>query len=102
MEKAPFGKLARARLVSLYKYGELAKHIALTEELLSEVHRASSVTPSTETKKILAAIYVGIFNLEVRDPSAADNFFELGGTSINLIRLKQTLLKSTYSTFPML
>ncbi|KAG0703386.1 atromentin synthetase [Suillus ampliporus] len=89
MEKTTLGKLSRARLISLFKQGELAKHIARAEELLSEARGASFVTPSTETEKALAKIYAGIFNLSENELSASDNFFELGGTSIDVIRLKR-------------
>jgi acyl-CoA synthetase (AMP-forming)/AMP-acid ligase II len=86
MEKTTLGKLSRARLVSLFKQGGLAKHIARAEELLSEARGVSFVTPSTETEKALAKIYAGIFNLAESEVSASDNFFELGGTSIDVIR----------------
>ncbi|KAG1880976.1 atromentin synthetase [Suillus subluteus] len=89
MEKTTLGKLSRARLVSLFKQGELAKHIARAEELLSEARGSSFVTPSTEAEKALAKIYAGIFNLNENEMSASDNFFELGGTSIDVIRLKR-------------
>lgn len=89
MEKTTLGKLSRARLVSLFKQGELAKHIARAEELLSEARGSSFVAPSTETEKALARIYAGIFNLSENEMSASDNFFELGGTSIDVIRLKR-------------
>ncbi|KIJ62498.1 hypothetical protein HYDPIDRAFT_94475 [Hydnomerulius pinastri MD-312] len=89
MEKTTLGKLSRARLVNLFKQGELAKHIARAEELISVARGATFVAPSTETEKTLAAIYAGIFNLSVSDMSAGDNFFELGGTSIDVIRLKR-------------
>jgi acyl-CoA synthetase (AMP-forming)/AMP-acid ligase II/thioesterase domain-containing protein len=88
MEKTTLGKLSRARLINLYKQGELAKHIARAEELLSEARGATFVAPSTEIEKTLASIYAGIFNLELANVSASDNFFELGGTSIDVIRLK--------------
>ncbi|KAG1734878.1 atromentin synthetase [Suillus paluster] len=48
MEKTTLGKLSRARLISLFKQGGLAKHIARAEELLSEARGVSFVTPSTE------------------------------------------------------
>lgn len=86
MEKTTLGKLSRARLISLFKQGELAKHIARAEELLSEARGSSFVTPSTEAEKALAKIYAGIFNLSENEMSASDNFFELGGTSIDVIR----------------
>jgi acyl-CoA synthetase (AMP-forming)/AMP-acid ligase II/thioesterase domain-containing protein len=89
MEKTTLGKLSRARLVSLFKQGELANHIARAEELLSEARGSSFVTPSTEAEKALAKIYAGIFNLSENEMSASDNFFELGGTSIDVIRLKR-------------
>ncbi|KAG1828243.1 atromentin synthetase [Suillus variegatus] len=89
MEKTTLGKLSRARLVSLFKQGELAKHIARAEELLSEARGSSFVAPSTEAEKALAKIYAGIFNLSENEMSASDNFFELGGTSIDVIRLKR-------------
>ncbi|KAG2131207.1 atromentin synthetase [Suillus cothurnatus] len=89
MEKTTLGKLSRARLVSLFKQGELANHIARAEELLSEARGSSFVTPSTEAEKALAKIYAGIFNLGENEMSASDNFFELGGTSIDVIRLKR-------------
>lgn len=89
MEKTTLGKLSRARLVSLFKQGELAKHIGRAEELLSEARGSSFVTPSTEAEKALAKIYAGIFNLSENEMSASDNFFELGGTSIDVIRLKR-------------
>lgn len=89
MEKTTLGKLSRARLVSLFKQGELAKHIARAEELLSEARGTSFVAPSTEAEKALAKIYAGIFNLSENEMSASDNFFELGGTSIDVIRLKR-------------
>ncbi|KAG1741641.1 atromentin synthetase [Suillus lakei] len=89
MEKTTLGKLSRARLISLFKQGQLAKHIARSEELLSEARGASFVSPSTETEKALAKIYAGIFNLAESEMSASDNFFELGGTSIDVIRLKR-------------
>jgi hypothetical protein len=89
MEKTTLGKLSRARLVNLFKQGELAKHIDRAEELLSIARGASFVAPSTETEKTLAGIYAGIFNLSVSDMSASENFFELGGTSIDVIRLKR-------------
>ncbi|OJA14888.1 hypothetical protein AZE42_12071 [Rhizopogon vesiculosus] len=89
MEKTTLGKLSRARLISLFKQGGLAKHIAHAEELLSEARGASFVTPSSETEKALAKIYAGIFNLAESELSASDNFFELGGTSIDVIRLKR-------------
>ncbi|KAG2032944.1 atromentin synthetase [Suillus americanus] len=89
MEKTTLGKLSRARLVSLFKQGELAKHIARAEELLSEARGSSFVTPSTDAEKALARIYAGIFNLSENEMSASDNFFELGGTSIDVIRLKR-------------
>ncbi|KAG1739703.1 hypothetical protein EDB19DRAFT_1978099 [Suillus lakei] len=63
MEKTTLGKLSRACLVGLFKQGELTKHIARAEELLSEARGASFVTPSTETEQALAKIYVEIFNL---------------------------------------
>ncbi|KAJ8588940.1 hypothetical protein M405DRAFT_862553 [Rhizopogon salebrosus TDB-379] len=88
MEKTTLGKLSRARLISLFKQGGLAKHIARSEELLSEARGASFVAPSSETEKALAKIYAGIFNLAESEMSASDNFFELGGTSIDVIRLK--------------
>ncbi|OJA20306.1 hypothetical protein AZE42_08331 [Rhizopogon vesiculosus] len=89
MEKSTLGKLSRARLSSLFKQGELAKHIARADELLSEARGASFVIPSTETEKALAKIYAMIFNLEENDISASDNFFDMGSTSIDLIRLKR-------------
>ncbi|OAX36353.1 atromentin synthetase [Rhizopogon vinicolor AM-OR11-026] len=89
MEKTTLGKIARARLISLFKQGELAKHIARAEELLSDARGASFVTPSTETERALAKICARIFNLAESDISAGDNFFELGGTSIDVIRLKR-------------
>ncbi|KAG1761390.1 Alpha/Beta hydrolase protein, partial [Suillus occidentalis] len=89
MEKTTLGKLSRARLISLFKQGELAKHIARAEELLSEARGSSFVAPSTEAEKALAKIYAGIFNLSENEMSASDNFFELGGTSIDVIRLKR-------------
>ncbi|KAG1734880.1 atromentin synthetase [Suillus paluster] len=89
MEKTTLGKLSRARLISLFKQGGLAKHIARAEELLSEARGVSFVTPSTESEKALAKIYAGIFNLPESEVSASDNFFELGGTSIDVIRLKR-------------
>ncbi|KAG1743827.1 atromentin synthetase [Suillus lakei] len=89
MEKTTLGKLSRARLISLFKQGQLAKHIARSEELLSEARGATFVAPSTETEKALAKIYAGIFNLAESEMSASDNFFELGGTSIDVIRLKR-------------
>ncbi|KAG2056007.1 atromentin synthetase [Suillus hirtellus] len=89
MEKTTLGKLSRARLISLFKQDQLAKHIARSEELLSEARGATFVAPSTETEKALAKIYAGIFNLAESEMSASDNFFELGGTSIDVIRLKR-------------
>jgi len=86
MEKTTLGKLSRARLVSLFKQGQLAKHIARADDLLSEARGASFVIPSTETEIALAKIYAGIFNLAESEMSASDNFFELGGTSIDVIR----------------
>ncbi|KAG2136556.1 atromentin synthetase [Suillus bovinus] len=89
MEKTTLGKLSRARLISLFKQGQLAKHIARSEELLSEARGATFIAPSTETEKALAKIYADIFNLAVDEVSASDNFFEIGGTSIDAIRLKR-------------
>ncbi|KAG1897828.1 atromentin synthetase [Suillus fuscotomentosus] len=89
MEKTTLGKLSRARLISLFKQGQLAKHIARSEELLSEARGATFVAPSTKTEKALSKIYAGIFNLAESEMSASDNFFELGGTSIDVIRLKR-------------
>ncbi|KAG2364989.1 atromentin synthetase [Suillus spraguei] len=86
MEKTTLGKLSRARLTSLFKQGQLAKHIARSEELLSEARGATFVAPSSETEKALAKIYAGIFNLAESEMSASDNFFELGGTSMILKR----------------
>ncbi|KAH0835481.1 atromentin synthetase [Lanmaoa asiatica] len=78
MEKTTLGKLSRSRLIAQFKQGELAKHIARAEELLSEARGASFVTPASETEKSLARIYADIFNLDVAEISAAENFFELG------------------------
>ncbi|KIK40660.1 nonribosomal peptide synthetase [Suillus luteus UH-Slu-Lm8-n1] len=89
MEKTTLGKLSRAHLISLFKQGQLAKHIARAEELLSEARGVSFVAPSTETEKALANIFAGIFNLAISEVSASDNFFEIGGTSIDAIRLKR-------------
>ncbi|KAG1743825.1 atromentin synthetase [Suillus lakei] len=89
MEKTTLGKLSRARLISLFKQGQLAKHIACAEELLSKARGVSFVAPSTEAEKALAKIYAGIFNLADSEVSASDNFFEIGGTSIDAIRAKQ-------------
>ncbi|KAH7906729.1 atromentin synthetase, partial [Hygrophoropsis aurantiaca] len=89
MEKTTLGKLSRARLLTLFKQGGLAKHIARAEELLSEARGATFIAPSTDSEKALANIYAGIFNLNEQDISASDNFFELGGTSIDVIRLKR-------------
>ncbi|KAG1857008.1 atromentin synthetase [Suillus subalutaceus] len=89
MEKTTLGKLSRARLISLFKQGQLGQHIARSEELLSEARGATFVAPSTETEKALAKIYAGIFNLAESEMSASDNFFEIGGTSIDAIRLKR-------------
>ncbi|KAG1824782.1 atromentin synthetase [Suillus subaureus] len=89
MEKTTLGKLSRARLISLFKQGQLGQHIARSEELLSKARGATFVAPSTETEKALAKIYAGIFNLAESEMSASDNFFELGGTSIDVIRLKR-------------
>ncbi|KAG2066630.1 atromentin synthetase [Suillus decipiens] len=89
MEKTTLGKLSRARLMSLFKQGQLAKHIARSEELLSEARGVTFVAPSTETEKALSRIYAGIFNLAIGEVSASDNFFEIGGTSIDAIRLKR-------------
>jgi acyl-CoA synthetase (AMP-forming)/AMP-acid ligase II len=86
MEKTTLGKLSRAHLLSLFKQGQLAKHIARAEELLSQARGVSYVAPSTETEKTLAKIYAGIFNLADSEISASDNFFEIGGTSIDAIR----------------
>jgi acyl-CoA synthetase (AMP-forming)/AMP-acid ligase II len=86
MEKTTLGKLSRARLISLFKQGQLDQHIARSEELLSEARGATFVAPSTETEKVLAKIYAGIFNLALGEISASDNFFEIGGTSIDAIR----------------
>jgi hypothetical protein len=73
-------------LLNLFKQGQLAKHIARAEELLSQARGVSFVAPSSETEKALAKIYAGIFNLADGDISASDNFFEIGGTSIDAIR----------------
>nr|B7STY1.1 RecName: Full=Atromentin synthetase; AltName: Full=Atromentin biosynthesis protein A; AltName: Full=Nonribosomal peptide synthase atrA [Tapinella panuoides]ACH90386.1 atromentin synthetase [Tapinella panuoides] len=89
MEKTTLGKLSRARLLSQFVQGALAKHVARAEELISMARGASFVTPSTDDEKALAAIYAGIFNLQSNEVSARDNFFELGGTSIDVIRLKR-------------
>ncbi|KIK43259.1 putative quinone synthetase [Suillus luteus UH-Slu-Lm8-n1] len=89
MEKTTLGKLSRAHLLNLFKQGQLAKHIARAEELISQARGVSFVAPSTETEKALAKIYAGIFNLADGDISASDNFFEIGGTSIDAIRLKR-------------
>ncbi|KAG1835392.1 atromentin synthetase [Suillus subalutaceus] len=89
MEKTTLGKLSRARLISLFTQGQLAKHIDRSEELLSEARDATFVAPSTETEKVLAKIYAGIFNLAESEMSASHNLFELGGTSIDVIRLKR-------------
>ncbi|KAG1768753.1 hypothetical protein EV702DRAFT_1252074 [Suillus placidus] len=43
--------------------GQLVKHIAQSEELLSKARGATFVASSTETEKALAMIYAGIFNL---------------------------------------
>ncbi|KAG2351604.1 hypothetical protein BDR07DRAFT_1060566 [Suillus spraguei] len=87
MEKTTLGKLLCARLTSLFKQGQLAKHIARSDELLSEARGAMFVTLSSETEKVLAKIYAGIFNLVESEMLASDYFFELGGTSIDIIRL---------------
>jgi hypothetical protein len=79
-------KLPCARLTSLFKQGQLAKHIARSDELLSEARGATFVAPFSETEKALAKIYAGIFNLAESETLASDNFFELGGTSIDVIR----------------
>ncbi|KAG2359272.1 hypothetical protein BDR07DRAFT_222459 [Suillus spraguei] len=89
MEKTTLGELPCARLTSLFKQGPLAKHIARSDELLSEARGATFVAPSSETEKALAKIYAGIFNLAESETLASDNFFELGGTSIDVIRLKR-------------
>ncbi|KAG2122744.1 atromentin synthetase [Suillus clintonianus] len=89
MEKTTLGKLSRARLMNQFKQGQFAKHIARSEELLSEARGVSFVAPSTETEKGVAKIYANIFNLAESEVSATDNFFELGGTSIDVIRLKR-------------
>ncbi|KAG2124829.1 atromentin synthetase [Suillus clintonianus] len=89
MEKTTLGKLSRAKLISLFKQGQLAQHIARSEELLSEARGATFVAPSSETEKALAKIFAGIFNLADSEVSASDNFFEIGGTSIDAIRLKR-------------
>ncbi|KAG2357506.1 hypothetical protein BDR07DRAFT_1380082 [Suillus spraguei] len=89
MEKTTLGKLPCARLTSLFKQGQLAKHIARSDELLSEARGAMFVTLSSETEKVLAKIYAGIFNLVESEMLASENFFELGGTSIDIIRLKR-------------
>ncbi|EGN97544.1 hypothetical protein SERLA73DRAFT_169847 [Serpula lacrymans var. lacrymans S7.3] len=89
MEKTTLGKLSRARLLTLFKQGELAKHIARADELLSEARGATFVVPATITETAFAKIFAGVFNLSTDDISAADNFFELGGTSIDVIRLKR-------------
>ncbi|KAG1737993.1 atromentin synthetase [Suillus lakei] len=89
MEKTTLGKLSRARLISQFKQGQLAKHIARSEELLSEARSVSFVAPSTEAEKVFAKIYAGIFNLAESEVSASDNFFEIGGTSLDAIRLKR-------------
>ena len=86
MEKTTLGKLSRAHLLNLFKQGQLAKHIARAEELLSQAQGVSFVVLPTETEKALAKIYAGIFNLADGEISATDNFFEIGGTSIDAIR----------------
>ncbi|KAH7916908.1 hypothetical protein BV22DRAFT_1135904, partial [Leucogyrophana mollusca] len=85
MEKTTLEKLSRARLLTLFKQGGLAKHIARAEELIGEARGATFVAPSTNSEKALASIYAGIFNLDEGEVSASDNFFELGGTSIDVI-----------------
>ncbi|KAG1873931.1 atromentin synthetase [Suillus subluteus] len=89
MEKTTLGKLSRAHLMSLFKQGQLAKHIARSEKLLSEARGISFVVPSTETEKVFVKIYAGIFNLVESEVSVSDNFFEIGGTSLDAIRLKR-------------
>ncbi|KAG1864950.1 atromentin synthetase [Suillus subalutaceus] len=89
MEKTTLGKLSRAHLISLFKQGQLSKHITRAEELLSQARSVSFVAPSTETEKALAKIFAGIFNLADSEVSASDNFFEIGGNSIDAIRLKR-------------
>jgi acyl-CoA synthetase (AMP-forming)/AMP-acid ligase II len=93
MEKTTLGKLSRAHLISLFKQGQLAKHIACSDKLLSEARGATFVAPSTEAEKALAKIYAGIFNLAESEMSASDNFFELGGNSIDVIRYFRPILK---------
>jgi hypothetical protein len=85
MERTTLGKLSRARLINLFKHGQLAKHIARAEELISEARSATFVAPSADTEKAIAKIYAGIFNLAESEVSVSDNFFELGGTSIDII-----------------
>ncbi|KAG1837118.1 atromentin synthetase [Suillus subalutaceus] len=82
-------KLSRAHLMSLFKQGQLAKHIARSEKLLSEARGISFVVPSTETEKVFVKIYAGIFNLVESEVLVSDNFFEIGGTSLDAIRLKR-------------
>ncbi|KAG2356634.1 atromentin synthetase [Suillus spraguei] len=89
MEKTTLGKLSRARLVSMFKGGQLAKHIAHSEELLSAARGISFIAPSTETEKVFVKIFAGIFNLVESEVSVSDNFFEIGATSLDAIRLKR-------------
>ncbi|KAG2124036.1 atromentin synthetase [Suillus clintonianus] len=89
MEKTTLGKLSRARLMSLFKQGQLAEHITRSEELLSEARSISFIAPSTDAEKALVKIFAGIFNLAESEVSVSDNFFEIGGTSLDAIRLKR-------------
>ncbi|KAG1774650.1 hypothetical protein EV702DRAFT_1123669 [Suillus placidus] len=72
MKKTTLGKISWARLLSLFKKGELAKRTTRAEVLLIEARYASFVASSTQTKKALARICAGIFNLAASELLASD------------------------------
>jgi acyl-CoA synthetase (AMP-forming)/AMP-acid ligase II/thioesterase domain-containing protein/acyl carrier protein len=88
--KTSLGKIQRALLRKRLEAGELADHVAHICEVTRR-QLGGYTQPEGTVETTIAEIYAGLFGLEAAIVSSTASFFDLGGTSLDILKLTQTL-----------
>ncbi|CDH03074.1 thioesterase domain-containing protein [Xenorhabdus bovienii] len=89
-QKTSLGKIQRTIMRRRLEAGEFAEQIRDLKEVIDR-QTGGYTAPSNETEIEIAKIYAELFGIDIAQISATANFFDLGGTSLDIVKLKQSL-----------
>jgi acyl-CoA synthetase (AMP-forming)/AMP-acid ligase II/thioesterase domain-containing protein len=88
--KTSLGKIQRGLLRKRLEAGELSAHVQRARKLIAR-SSAEYVPPANDCESAVAEIFSTVFNLDSATVGAGSNFFDLGGTSLDIVKLKQSV-----------